>query len=255
MDRRKLLNILFIIILIFVGLFSVVSISKKIKDKNLSSKVNYIENLSTGEKIYIESIETIEPTIWKGAYDGILYYKDGSNVEIDISCYGDFFRIKGEERGLFSKGVLYKYSVLDDYPDDFNFCLNYNTDGKCQIDTYKGTFTKDLVLDGTKTIDFVIPDSVKKDIYRMIVDLNITSFPKRLKVDGMSVSPSCDYKLTVTINGKTKNIVWEEGFPTSMTDNLPEDNVKFLRLVKYVSDYIHNTDEYRKMPKANGGYD
>lgn len=81
------------------------------------------------------------------------------------------------------------------------------------------------------------------------------SFPEKLKIEGIDVSPSCDYNLTVTIDGKTKNISWEEGFDTSMTDNLPEDNMKFLRLVKYINDYIYSTDEYRKMPKANGGYD
>lgn len=255
MSRGKLLNIIFIAILIFVVSFSVVIVSKKINDRNITSKIDYIEVLSTGEKIYIESIETIEPTIWKGSYDGILYYKDGSKVGIDISHYGDFFGIKGEERGLFSKGVLYKYNIMNDYPNDFNFRLNYNIYGKYQIDTYEGTFTKDLIEDGIKTIDFAIPYSTKKDIYKIMMDINIMSFPENLKIDGIDITPPCDYNLTVTINGKTKNIIWEKGFHEQMTDNLPEDNVKFLRLVKYISDYIYNTDEYREMPKANGGYD
>ncbi|MDP4179565.1 MAG: hypothetical protein Q8942_00550 [Bacillota bacterium] len=139
--------------------------------------------------------------------------------------------------------------------DDFNFKLNFNTYGKDQIDTYKGTFTKDLVIDGTKTIDFKIPDSVKKDIYKMMMDIDIMSFPNSLKVEGMSVTPSFDYKLTVTINGKTKTIVWNEGFYTDMNTNLPKDNVNFLKLVKHISDYIHSTEEYKNMPQANGGYD
>jgi hypothetical protein len=146
-------------------------------------------------------------------------------------------------------------NALNPYPEDFNFRLNFNTYGRNQIDTYKDTFTKDLVLDDTKTIDFYLPVSVKKDIYKMMMDINIMSFPDRLKVDGMAVTPSCDYKLTVTINGKTKNIVWKEGFFTSMTENLPKENIKFLNLVKFISDYIYSTNEYKNMPKANGGYD
>lgn len=146
-------------------------------------------------------------------------------------------------------------NVLNQYPEDFNFCLNFSTYGKNQIDTYKGTFTKDLVLDGIKTIDFHIPVSVKKDIYKMMMDINIISFPDRLKVDGMFVTPSCDYKLTTTINGRVKNIIWEDGFFTSMTENLPKENVKFLELVKFISDYIYSTEEYKNMPKNNGGYD
>ena len=144
---------------------------------------------------------------------------------------------------------------MNHYPEDFNFRLNFNTYGKNQIDTYIGTFTKDLVLDGTKTIDFNIPLTVKKDIYKKMMDINIMSLHDRLKVDGMNVTPSCDYKLTVTINGRVKNIIWEDGFYTSITENLSKENVKFLELVKFISDYIYSTDEYKNMPKANGGYD
>jgi len=138
---------------------------------------------------------------------------------------------------------------------DFNFCLNFNTYGKDQIDTYNGTFTKDLVLDGTKTIDFKLPDNIKAEIYKLMLGIDIMSFPDILKVDGMSVTPPCCYSLKVTMNGKTKNIFWNDGFYPSMDENLPKDNVNFLKLVKYISDYIYNTEEYRNMPRANGGYD
>jgi hypothetical protein len=139
--------------------------------------------------------------------------------------------------------------------DEFNFKLNFSTFGKEQIDTYKGTYTKDLVLNGTKTINFKLPDNVKNEIYKLMMDINIMSFPDTLKADGMAVTPSCDYKLTVTIKGKTKSIEWKEGFYTFMTENLPKENVNFLKLVKYIGDYIHSTEEYKNMPEANGGYD
>jgi hypothetical protein len=87
-----------------------------------------------------------------------------------------------------------------------------------------------------------------------MMDIDIMSFPDTLKVEGMSVTPSCDYNLTVTIKGKTKTIVWNDGFITSMTEDLPKDNVDFLNLVKDISDYIYSTEEYKNMPKANGFY-
>lgn len=138
---------------------------------------------------------------------------------------------------------------------DFNFRLNFSTNGLQQIDTYKGTFTKDLILDGTKTINFAIPNNVKNEIYKMMMDINILAFPDTLTADETKCTPSCDYKLTVTINGNTKNIVWKEGLYPDMSGNLPKDNVEFLKIVKYVSDYIYSTKEYKSMPQANGGYD
>ncbi len=82
---------------------------------------------------------------------------------------------------------------------EFNFRLNFNTHGINQIDTYKGIFTKDLVLDGTKTIYFKIPDNVKRDIYNLMAEIDIMAFPDDLKVDEKGMSPSCNYEMTVTI--------------------------------------------------------
>jgi hypothetical protein len=139
---------------------------------------------------------------------------------------------------------------------DFNFCLNFNTYGRDQDDTYKGTFTKDLVLDGTKTIDFKLPDDIMKQIFDVMKEMDIMSFPDTLSVEGVYVTPSCDYKLTVSMNGKTKTITWSGGFYPSMDDSgLTQRNKDFLRLVRTVSDYIYNTDTYKNMPAANGGYD
>ncbi len=98
-------------LLISLGPFLISKAARISNDMKISSAVDYIEISSTGKKIYIKSIKTIEPTAWKGSYAGILHYKNGSTAEIDISYYGDFYGIKGEERGLFSKGVLYKYET------------------------------------------------------------------------------------------------------------------------------------------------
>ncbi len=138
--------------------------------------------------------------------------------------------------------------------DDFNFRLNYSVLGREQIDTYNNTFTKDLVINGTKTIQFKIPVEVKNKIYSLMREIDIMSFPDTLENAGISVSPSSDYKLTVLIDGKTKTIIWKEGLYPEMTNNLPRNNREFLKLVKYIQDYIYSTKEYKSMPEANGGY-
>ncbi|HEY9061756.1 MAG TPA: hypothetical protein VIO64_14780 [Pseudobacteroides sp.] len=139
--------------------------------------------------------------------------------------------------------------------DKFNFKLNFNTNGKYQIDTYKGTFTKDLVKDGTKTIEFKLPDNIKKSIYDLMRDIDIMSFPTKLDLEGTGIMPSCDYKLTVTIGSKSRTIEWSNGlYPEVNNIDLSIHNKNFLKLVKYISDYIYSTDEYKNMPEANGAY-
>jgi predicted small lipoprotein YifL len=141
------------------------------------------------------------------------------------------------------------------YPDDFNFRLNFEVDGKNQIDTYNGTFTKDLIIDGTKTIDFIVPENIKKEIFNKMTEIGIMSFPDTLNLDDLYISPSCDYDLHITVNGTVKAVVWTDGFYPYRYEDLPEKNKEFLGLVKYISDYIYGTDEYKQMPEANGGYD
>ena len=138
--------------------------------------------------------------------------------------------------------------------DEFNFRLNFNVMGREQIDTYKNTFTKDHVMNGIKTIGFGIPVEVKDDIYRLMKEIDIMSFPDTLENAGLNVTPSSDYKLTVTMDGNTKTIIWKDGIYPGMSDDLPRYNADFLKLVKYIQDFIYQTDEYKNMPEANGGY-
>ena len=116
-------------------------------------------------------------------------------------------------------------------PEDFNFCLNFSTFGLYQIDTYNETFTKDLALGGTKTISFELPDDVKDEIYNLMMDIEILSYPKTLATSGSI--PPCNYKLKVTIEGKTKTIIWDGGLYPSTTDNIPKKQADFLKLVIY----------------------
>ena len=73
--------------------------------------MEYIQVSTTGEIIRLEAVREIEPTIWKGSCDGVLFYKNGDSVDIQISNYGKFFAIKDSEFGLFSDGVLYEYTI------------------------------------------------------------------------------------------------------------------------------------------------
>ncbi|TYQ15006.1 UNVERIFIED_CONTAM: hypothetical protein Cloal_1407 [Acetivibrio alkalicellulosi] len=113
MNKKKVFIIVIVVILIFISPMVFKYISRTIKSRNMTSKVEYIEIPSKGQKFYIKKIMIIEPAVWKGSYDGVLHYKDGRTIEIDVSYYGNFFGIKGEERGLFSKGVLYKYELYE----------------------------------------------------------------------------------------------------------------------------------------------
>ena len=112
MNKKKVfIAVILAVLIICASPFALKYINRTIKSINMTSEVEYIEVPSSGQKLYIKKIKVIDPTIWKGSYDGVLHYKNGRTVEINISNYGDFFGIKGEDRSLFSDGVLYKYEL------------------------------------------------------------------------------------------------------------------------------------------------
>lgn len=92
-----------------------------------------------------------------------------------------------------------------------------------------------------------------KDIYAQQLNLDIANLPDDLKLDGVEVTPSSKYKLTITVDGVTKTIIWDKGF-WYVSDSMPADNNLFLLFTQYVRNYIYSTDEYKAMPDARGGY-
>ncbi len=113
LNKKKVILISLIsVFAICAGVFSVKNKDKGSKSSIMTAGIEYIEIPSTGKKLYIKKVKPIKPALWKGSYDGILHYKDGSSVEINVSSYGDFFGTKGEDRSLDSDGI-YKYELSE----------------------------------------------------------------------------------------------------------------------------------------------
>ena len=154
----------------------------------------------------------------------------------------------------------------DEMPDDFNFFLAWGIEGRNAVDTYNGTLRKDLIVDGTETIDFAIPEEKMREIYSLILKYELYSLPSELSVEGIAQSPAPDYTLTYTYNGKTTSVVWLKAITSGIerlgelasggtpSKNFPQGHIDFVRFIDEVRDYIYNTDEYKNMSPAMGGY-
>jgi len=108
---KKRIGIAIIIsILVILGFIFSGKIVRLIEARDIIFQSDYIEVPSDKSKIYIKSIKTIEPSLWKGSYDGILHLKNGREIKIDISFYGNFFGIKGGDKSIFSNENLFEYA-------------------------------------------------------------------------------------------------------------------------------------------------
>lgn len=138
--------------------------------------------------------------------------------------------------------------------DDFNFLLLYGYNGDNSINTFNNRLTKDLVINGNQTIKFKMPKEKKDEIYQLIIKNKINELPETIESKGFICYPSNKLYLKYSINGETKTVSWDTAFWRE-DERLDDNQNCFLNFVKQITDYIHNTDEYRKMSPTKGGYD
>jgi len=152
------------------------------------------------------------------------------------------FRINGYER----------YDVVD----EFDFELSFGTYGKKNINTFNDTITKDLVLAGTITTDYVLPEHVKKRVYNMLRDMDVLSFPSELALPMVDTDRTNFLYLRIVIDGEENSIqCWVPwGFKLGGIGSTSVQHYQFLTLTNYISNHVYKSDEWQGLPKTVGGY-
>lgn len=152
--------------------------------------------------------------------------------------------------------------IKDDVVVDDNFAIHFETwiigERKNVFDTFDGYIQKDLVTKGIAKKDYTITKAELDEIYRNIYQ--IKDIKQEMTSDNLSkdnnrvaVSPMTYYVITFSADGMTYTI---KGDYTSFhyKDSSPEAEA-FCKAVDFLNNFMHSTDVYKSMPKAEGGYD
>ena len=135
-------------------------------------------------------------------------------------------------------------------PVNFNFVFNYGVGAKNQLDTFKGQFTKDMVMDPSITTGLKLSDEDMDTIYSELRKINILGYPENFKPKGFTEStPYITYNFSITANGIEKKITWFD-----KNDSITEEAVQLRELFYKIKGIIESTDEYKKLPDAKPGY-
>lgn len=139
----------------------------------------------------------------------------------------------------------------DEKPKDFGFVFNYGVGAKNQLDTAKGKFTKDMIVEPSVITDLKLTEEEMNNIYSQMKKINILSYPNNFKPrSNMRRMPVHSYTIKIIYGVREKNIEWED---ESASDS--SDAVQLRELFKKIEEIIANREEYKKLPKAKGGYD
>ena len=137
-------------------------------------------------------------------------------------------------------------------PKDFGMVAAFGVYGKMVLDTFAGTFHKDMVLpqNTTATADLRLTQAELEHAYSQLVAMNILAYPTDfIPKPDMGVTPNQAYYLRIKTGGIEKEIRWNDS-----TLSL-DPRAKALReWFKGLADLIYATPEYKALPGFRGGY-
>ncbi|WP_160037081.1 hypothetical protein [Paenibacillus sp. An7] len=148
--------------------------------------------------------------------------------------------------------VKQKTEMPSEMPTDFNFMVSfgYGEVTKNVIDTYMGTVTKDLIINGSATAKIIFTTDELREIYDKMKTIDIMG-PKELSKEGVCLkTPSKEDKWKVTVGGETKTFSW-----TDKNCGMTEDENQLLELRIYIQHMVEGFEAYKTLPEAEGGYD
>jgi hypothetical protein len=138
-------------------------------------------------------------------------------------------------------------------PADFGFVAAYGAYGRNQIDTFNGTFTKDIISQTrpNPTVELRLTPEELASLYRDLRAMRILDYPSVMDTTntGITASTPTSYRLDIRAGGIEKSISWGHG----EFAGTPEAKA-LLDWFKKLQDMIEAKPEYQRMPPLEGGY-
>ena len=141
---------------------------------------------------------------------------------------------------------------------NFSLVFEYGVGGaptKNVLDTARGTFTKDMIMDPPVTVKLKLGEDELNRIRYKMDEINFWDYPDIFEPEprgeGMMVTPYSSYYFKVERDGAVKEVTWENQYlyvdESSRAKNLKE-------LAQLIWGIITSTDEYKALPEPRGGY-
>jgi hypothetical protein len=138
-------------------------------------------------------------------------------------------------------------------PEDFNFNLSFGVEARNNVDTYAHKLTKDLILDGTQTIDFTFSEKAMQKIYAAFKSNEVSFIEPVLENTSVITIPSNTMVLNYTVDGVNGKVTWENGL-WEQDFRVMEDQNRFIAFVDVVKACIYESQEYKSLKPATGAY-
>ncbi|ANE46601.1 hypothetical protein SY83_10310 [Paenibacillus swuensis] len=147
-------------------------------------------------------------------------------------------------------GTKEEPAMPETMPADFEFSVRYGITSKNAINTFEDKVTKDLVSDGTITVDLAFSETEMRSIYDRMRELNVLRDLKlESRIKNCFQTPFTEDYWKIQMNGETRIFHWSEE-----NCSLTKDAAKLKELREFVHMIVSAQKVYTDLPKAKGGY-
>lgn len=139
-------------------------------------------------------------------------------------------------------------------PEDFNFIFKYGVGARNELNTFDGTFTKDLIAIAPVTTALAFSEEEMERVYRKMRESGFFEYPDEFAISvesgvTMMVTPYYSYYFRVFHGGVEKELRWEDRIKN---ENADADRLR--DLIDLIIDIIESKKEYKELPPPTGGY-
>lgn len=138
---------------------------------------------------------------------------------------------------------------------DLNLIFKYGVGAKNELNTFKNTYTKDMVVDLPITINLTLSDQEIETIYTKMKAVNFFNFPQELPTPRdpnaliTIVTPCDDFYLKVISDSGNKEYFWD-----NCGEKLYQNFSELDELSNLIQDIIQSRTEFQELPEPRGGY-
>jgi hypothetical protein len=137
----------------------------------------------------------------------------------------------------------------------FDLEFKYGITARNVLNTFEGTYTKDMVADPPITIDLTLSEEEKEEIYLKMEEIDFFDYPDEFSVEispGTTVTmvtPYSSYYFRVARDSQIKELRWDDNIknPDEQADRLRE-------LIMLIRDIVESKEEYRALPTPTSAY-
>ena len=177
-------------------------------------------------------------------------------ITIGVSCGGNGTPADSESpTDVVEHGCEWSETLPESRPSDYNILFKYGYSKAMinKLNTFNGTYTKDLGTDPPITVEFRLTDEDIERIYQKMVEIDFFCYPEKFVIpipDGEIVrvdSNYLQYYFRVECNNKVKIVQWSDHIVYKN-----EDAEKLRWLTGLIIDLIESKDEYWDLPSTRG---